>query len=113
MIKEQLSPDSFSIEIISYFQRMNLNVENAIAEAVNIIPVREIPDRPVEGVLYYLQFDLPEVDPAATKGYWYWTIDSDHVAGGFWEKLVVSSEITDLQAQMDVLEARVTDLENA
>lgn len=110
MIKEQLPPDSFSVDVIAYFQRMNLNVESAIAEVINIIPVREIPDRPIEGVLYYLLFNLPELD-FNSKGYWYWTTDDTYADGGFWEKLVVGSEISDLQAQIDALEERVTLLE--
>ena len=110
MIKEQLPPDAFSVEIISYFQRMNLNVENAIAEVLNIIPVRDRPEQPLEGVLYYLQADVP--DTIITKGYWYWTTDAESEGGGFWEKLAVGSEVTDLQTQISELEERITLLEN-
>ena len=88
---EQAPPGELSPELNAYFQRMWINVERAIGEAQNIIPVREIPDRPIEGVLYYLMFDLDIGN--ATKGFWIWFNDPELTDGGYWEKLVVGTEI--------------------
>ena len=91
MIVEQPPPGEMSPEMNAYFQRMWRNVEKGLEEATNVIQVREIPDRPVEGVLYYLLFDLDIGN--ATKGYWIWIADETNPDAGYWEKLVVASEL--------------------
>ena len=108
MIKEVMKEGLVSPEINSYLLRMWDNIEHAILESVNVIPVREIPTRPKEGVIYYLTGDI---DPVfATKGYWVW-IDDGSIEGVF-EKLVYGSQINELKDQVDELEDQVDKLED-
>ena len=102
MIKEPIPPDLVPEDVAGYLLRLLDNIERAIDESTRVIPVREIPDKPVEGVIYYLQFDI--VDTNATKGYWIWFLDETNPNAGYWEKLVVGSELNDLEARVAALE---------
>lgn len=103
MIIEQSPSGEMTQELDTYFQRMWRNVGTGIDEATNVIQIREIPDRPVEGVLYYLLFDLDIGN--ATKGYWIWIKDETDPDLGYWEKLVVGSELNALEERVAALEA--------
>ena len=91
MIKEPIPPGLVPEDVAGYLLRLMDNIEKAIASADKIVPVREIPEKPIEGIIYYLMFDI--VDTNATKGYWIWFKDEDNPNAGYWEKLVVGSEI--------------------
>ena len=89
-------------EVRAFIDRMNNHIEDAILTAQGIFRVRSIPDRPVPGVLFYLTEDVSET---ITAGYWTWFLDNNLPDKGYWEKLVVGSELNALEERVSALEA--------
>ena len=102
MQKEVIPDGAVTPEVKGYLDRMNNHIEDAILTSQGIFKVRDIPERPIAGVLYYLTTDLTEL---ITAGFWTWFLDDSLPAKGYWEKMVVGSEL-------NALKDRVTALEN-
>lgn len=107
-MKREIIPDGYvTPEVKAYIERMLDDIEAAILTAQAVFVTRTIPDRAIAGLLYYVAEDLLKTDGSllAEKGYWTWFPDETLDAQGYYEKVVLGSELNALEDRVAALEA--------